>query len=102
MTAEQAFLDIVKNGVLEDRREYDREMLQEGYGLCESEAEALYQHIQVRFQASIDDVVAMPAQDLKDILGSALIDTYLEGWTETQVVTIESFLLDLVVAYRKG
>jgi hypothetical protein len=100
MTAEQAFLEIVKNGHLEDRREYEVDQLQKMYDLSDEESDALFQHIQIRFKTSMQEVDAMPAQGLKDMLVAALIDTDLEGWTETQKVTIESFLMDLAWGYK--
>lgn len=41
-----AYEDIVRAGVLEDRREYDAEDLRRAYALSEADAAALYQRIQ--------------------------------------------------------
>ena len=82
--------------VLEDRREYDKEMIRTGYDLNKYDGEMLYNLIQGNFRPNWDKYTA---KEVYDMIGEAEHEGF-DGWSESDRVVIMAFLADIGLALQ--
>ena len=108
----KAWETIQDTEVLEDRREYDQEMLSTMYGLNEEQSHYLHQLIKLQFDPNYTDLYSMiPStragdyRNHKDRLIDAVVETFgesmhqsFDGWEDGEKVIISLYLMDVAIA----
>jgi hypothetical protein len=95
MNAYQAFMTIIDADVIEDRREYDVQMLMSAYAMTFDEATDLYALIQAFFEPHANAVIEeMDAGIVREYLVEAEHSDW-DGWDERHKATLMLLIHDI-------